>query len=112
MEENGEAWGARREVVHRVLFTVEELLQILEVEKLATGKVKLDVSFEEFNMMAQVSYTGTRPVLAKIRPRDEELLSELGAQSRLSGFLIHQYARKIQVEEKDGLCRIGFQFEH
>ena len=112
MEENGEAWGARREVVHRVLFTVEELLQILEVEKLATGKVKLDVSFEEFNMMAQVSYIGTRPVLAKIRPSDEELLSELGAQSRLSGFLIHKYARKIQVEEKDGLCRIGFQFEH
>ena len=112
MEESGEGWGARREVVHRVLFTVEELLQLIESENLANGQVKLDVSFEEFNMIAHVSYIGTRPVFSKTRPSEEELLSDIDAQSRLSGFLIHKYARKIQVEEKDGNCHVWFHFEH
>jgi NCS2 family nucleobase:cation symporter-2 len=112
MEENGEAWGARREVIHRVLFALEELMQILEAEKLVSGQVKLDVSFEEFNMAAHVSYSGIAPVLAKIRPSDEELLEEDGALSQLSGFLIRKYARKIKIEEKEGLCHIYFNFEH
>ncbi len=112
MEENGEAWGARREVVHRVLFTVEELLQLIEIENLAIGKIKLDVGFEEFSMTAQVSYTGTAPVFSKSRPTDEELCSEEGAQARLSGFLIHRYARKIQVTQKEGQCTVSFYFEH
>jgi len=83
-----------------------------ELEKLATGKVKLDVSFEEFNMVSHVSYNGTTPDFSMTRPTGEELLSELGAQSRLSGFLIHKYAQKIQAEEKDGLCHVWFYFEH
>jgi len=112
MEENGEAWGARREVVHRMLFSLEELMQILEAEKLVNGKVKLDVSFEEFNMEAQVTYNGAPPVLAHIRPSDEELLEEDGALSRLSGFLIRKYAQKIRIEEKDGKCQVRFNFEH
>ena len=112
MEENGEAWGARREVVHRMLFSLEELMQILEAEKLVNGKVKLDVSFEEFNMEAQVAYNGASPVLAHIRPSDEELLEEDGALSRLSGFLIRKYVQKIRIEEKDGKCQVRFNFEH
>lgn len=112
MEENGEAWGARREVVHRALFTLEELMQVLEGEQLVEGIVKLDVSFEEFSLAAHVSYSGRVPVLSKIRPSDEELLEEEGSLSRLSGFLIHKYARKIKVEEKEGLCHIYFHFDH
>jgi NCS2 family nucleobase:cation symporter-2 len=112
MEENGEAWGARREVVHRVLFTVEELLQLIEIEHLSLGKIKLDVGFEEFSMTAQVLYQGRAPLLSATRPSDEELCSEEGAQAKLSGFLIHRYARKIQVTEKDGLCQVQFYFEH
>ena len=112
MEENGEAWGARREVVHRILFSLEELMQILAADKLADSKIKLDVSFEEFNMEAQISYTGRAPVLAKIKPTDEEILAEEGALTRLSGFLIRKYARKIKIDEKDGKCQIRFSFEH
>jgi NCS2 family nucleobase:cation symporter-2 len=112
MEENGEAWGARREVVHRILFSLEELMQILAADKLVDGKIKLDVSFEEFNMEAQVSYIGLAPVLAKIKPTDEEILAEESALTRLSGFLIRKYARRIRIEEKDGKCQIRFSFEH
>ena len=112
LEENGEAWGARREVVHRVLFTVEELLQLIEIEQLATGKVRLDVGFEEFSMTAKVSYPGTAPILPQSRPSEEELIADEGAAGKLSGFLVRRYARRIQVEQKNGICHVEFSFEH
>ena len=112
LEESGEAWGARREVIHRMLFSLEELLQLLEAEKLALGRIKLDISFEEFNMEALVTYDGVAPVLSHIRPSDAELMEEEGALAQLSGFLVRKYARKIKIEEKDGKCQIRLGFEH
>lgn len=112
MEEKGEAWGARREIVNRVHFTLEELLQLLATENKVEGKVRIDVSFEEFSMVSYVSYRGPAPVLSKTRPSDEELLEEEEAMGRLAGFLIHKYARKVKIEEKDGMSHIYFHFEH
>ena len=88
------------------------LFQLLEAEKLATSPIKLDISFEEFNMEALVIYEGLPPVLSNIRPSDAELLEEEGALVQLSGFLVRKYARKIKIEEKDGKCQIRLGFEH
>ena len=41
MEENGENWGARREVVNRVLFTVDEVLHVIRAERLASGAIQV-----------------------------------------------------------------------
>ena len=112
LEESGEAWGARREVIHRMLFSLEELLQLIEAENLATSKIKLDISFEEFNLEAVVAYEGTPPVLSHIRPSDEELMAEEGALAKLSGFLVRKYAQRIKMEEKEGKCQVRLGFEH
>ena len=99
-------------MIHRMLFSLEELLQLMEAEKLALGRIKLDISFEEFNMEALVTYDGVPPVLSHIRPSDAELMEEEGALAQLSGFLVRKYARKIKIEEKDGKCQIRLGFEH
>ena len=79
---------------------------------MATGKIRLDVGFEEFNMTAKVSYMGNAPVLPTARPSEEELIADEGAVGKLSGFLVRRYARRIQVEQKNGMCHVEFSFEH
>ena len=112
MEENGENWGARREVVNRVMLTLEELLQILNAEKLPEGKIMIDVGFEEFSMDAHVQYEGNPPVLSSVRPSNEELFLEEEALVQLSGFLVRKHARKIKIESIAGRSHIYLNFEH
>lgn len=112
MEENGEIWGARREVATRVMFTLEEVLHIIRSGQLSDGPIKVDVGYEEFGMSADVEYTGQAPDFSKDRPNKDELLQEDEAMIKLSGFLVRQHARKVKIDSQGGRCRIHLVFDH
>lgn len=112
MEENGESWGARREVVNRVLFTLDEALHVIRAKQLARGSIVVDVGFEEFSMSAHIHYEGDPPSFSVVRPSDDELLLEDDALVKLSGFLVSKHARRLKVESGNGRCHIYMNFEH
>ena len=80
--------------------------------ELARGSIKVDASFEEFNLNVDIEYEGVLPLLSDTRPTEEELLNDEDAFARLSGFLLKRYADKITSDCKNGKCMLHFNFEH
>ena len=87
METSGEIWGARSEVIKRAAFAINEFVESATELDLATGKIKVDVSFEEFNIDVDIYYDGLLMDFPAVRPTETELMEDESAFIRLSGFL-------------------------
>ncbi|UCG14433.1 MAG: hypothetical protein JSU72_08290, partial [Deltaproteobacteria bacterium] len=57
-------------------------------------------------------YQGKIIELSGLRPSPEELCEHPEALVQLAGFLIRQFADKVNVQEKDGSCHLRLHFEH
>ena len=58
MERQGEAWAARKEVIVRMATALTEGSELIVYHLLSSGPVKISVSFDEYNLDAQISYSG------------------------------------------------------
>jgi NCS2 family nucleobase:cation symporter-2 len=56
MEGQGAAWEARKEVIYRAISATNEFFESVTVLGLANGKIKADVSFDEFNLDIDIHY--------------------------------------------------------
>ena len=104
--------GGKSDVVSRATSAVAQCIETLFDLQLALGKIKIDASFEEFNLNVDIEYEGVLLELTKTRPTEEELLNDEAAFARLSGYLLTRYADKITAESKNGRCWLHFNFEH
>jgi xanthine permease XanP len=111
MEEQGAAWGMRREVEMRAVQAVHEV--ILSVVSLNPSLEQLQVIFQfnEFNLNAEVNYSGVAPVLTGTAPTAEELSTNAGIAA-LSGYMIRGYADRVRVKQSDDSTRIQLDFAH
>jgi NCS2 family nucleobase:cation symporter-2 len=112
MEENGRAWGARAEVIYKVIAVVNEFFEAAIENKLTKEPIDVGVSFDEFHLDVDIHYKGNLIELPSVRPDPHLLLTEEGAPLRLSGFLIRSYADKVTTEKKDGDSHIRINFIH
>ncbi|MDD1710167.1 MAG: purine/pyrimidine permease, partial [Methanoregulaceae archaeon] len=71
MERQGEQWAARKEVIRRMAMALTEACEQVVSQVSSSGPVTLSVSFDEYNLDAEVSYTGTPLPLPEKRPGDE-----------------------------------------
>ena len=108
----GGEWGARAEVVSRATSAVAQCLETLAEFEMAAGRIKIDASFEEFNLDVEIEYEGSLPELTRVRPTEEELLHDEHAFARLSGYLLTRYADKIATGTRNGKSFLRFNFEH
>lgn len=113
MESCGAAWGARGDVVHRASSAIVEFIESANELKVAQGdKIKLEASFDEYNLDIRISYNGTLLEICEQRPTAEELLCDDGALARLSGFLMRKYSNKMKSFNLEGMCVLELRFEH
>jgi xanthine permease XanP len=112
MEKTGSLWGARREVISRAISVINEFLESVTALRLAKGKLKVVVSFDEFNLDVNIFYDGVLMNLPEERPSEDELLKGDHAFIRLSGFLIRSQVDKVKSSVKDGKCHILLHFDH
>lgn len=108
----GGEWGARAEVVSRATSAVAQCLETLAEFDMVAGNIKIDASFEEFNLDVDIEYDGLLPELTRVRPTEEELLHDENAFARLSGYLLTRYADKIATGSRNGKSFLRFNFEH
>jgi xanthine permease XanP len=112
LENAGASWGARREVIHRAVSALTEFMESAAALGLADGEVKVDASFDEYNVNLDLAYSGRMMEFSAVRPSQDELLEDDAAFLRLSGFIIRQYADKIKTTSSDGVCQIRLHFDH
>jgi NCS2 family nucleobase:cation symporter-2 len=111
IEERGAQWGARRDVVVRAEFAVQQLAETIAHTCKARGPMTLGASFDEFNLDIQLRYAGEEFEVTDLRPSLDEIAAEDGAR-RLSGFLLKRYADKVTTSGRDGSWVVRLHFDH
>ncbi|HTY15855.1 MAG TPA: solute carrier family 23 protein [Methanoregulaceae archaeon] len=112
MEQQGEAWAARAEVIHRMAMALTEATELLIDQGIARGPVTISVSFDEYNLDAEVTYTGDPLPLPERRPGDDEILNNPSGMLKLGGFLIRGHADRVQSTSSDGNSRLKIHMDH
>jgi xanthine permease XanP len=112
MEQKGQLWGARPEIVSKVSFALSETFEMIVLEKLSKLPIKANVSFDELKIEAIMEYAGEPVVLYDNIPDFDKLETSSGQVKQISGFLISQYCDKIKISESKGLVKIRLSFEH
>ncbi len=112
LRKNGAAWAARREVIDKAGDALSELVETLVVHDMAFGEMRLKASFNELNLAISVEYDGEALDLPKEPPEAEALISDKRAHRNLAGFLIRQYADKVELSQTGGRQLVSLQFTH
>ena len=71
--QRGKAWGARPDIIRRVIFGVTQLAEAVIENCSPTGPLVIDASFDEYNLEVHVSYEGDLFELPDARPTEREV---------------------------------------
>jgi xanthine permease XanP len=112
MEEQGAAWGARRDVIDRASFNLSQSIETIVGSCEPQGPLEIDASFDEFSLDLRVSYVGAPLELPERRPTNEEIMGSDEGQRRLAGFMLRRHADRVQSTHKGGRAMILFHFDH
>ncbi|MEA2045443.1 MAG: solute carrier family 23 protein [Euryarchaeota archaeon] len=112
MEQQGAAWGARKDVIYRAISAMNEFFESVSISGLTKGDITADVGFDEFNLDIDIRYHGTLMEFPATRPTEADLLKDEKTVVRLSGFMIMQYADTVRSDLKDDLCHVQLHFDH
>ena len=112
MEEKGAAWGARREVIRRAAFAIQQFVETALDAPDAPGPMTVAVSFDEFNLDVQVRYRGKALELPERRPTEIEILEAEDGHRRLAGFLLRRNADGASSSQSGDEAVVSFHFEH
>ncbi|MFA4877364.1 MAG: solute carrier family 23 protein [Methanoregula sp.] len=112
MERQGETWAARGEVIHRMAMALSEACELVVGEARTTGRVTVSLSFDEYNLDAEVTYAGIPLPLPEKRPSDDEILNNPSAMLLLGGFLIRTHADHVSSSNLDGTGVLNIHMEH
>ena len=119
LEEKGEDWGARRQVMMRAGIAVGEALEKLSGSGITNWPVDLKVSYDEYKIVLELDYAGEPINLSIAKPLsledlldddDDDALDEM--VSNVSGMLISQLADKVESKSDNGRATLKLVFDH
>jgi xanthine permease XanP len=108
IERSAGTWGARRDVATRLEFAVQQTLEAIIAYCGAEGPITVNLSFDEFVIVADILYHGATMEFPDQPPGKDELLESDEAYPRLAGFLVRQSTDR-RMTIKDG---VRLQFDH
>jgi NCS2 family nucleobase:cation symporter-2 len=101
----------RKEVVTRATDAAYEVVNNVRQLPLRADLITLRTEWDELRLDVEIEYAGIPIQLADSMPALEEMGTEAGI-AQLAGYVIRQYADRVRVREKNGLCRVELHFEH
>ncbi len=105
-------WGARRDVVTRVEFAVQQAVEAIVEFCRVKGPIALAVSYDEFDINAKLTYEGLPMELPQWAPSQEDMLESDDGPRRLAGFLVRRQADRVQNVAAQGSTVLNLQFKH
>ncbi len=105
-------WGARRDVMTRVEFAVQQAVEAIVEFCQVSGPITVEISYDEFDIDAELSYDGAAVELADRPPSYDELLGTDGGARMLSGFLIRRQADRAHSIVERGATVLKLHFKH
>ncbi|HZO46970.1 MAG TPA: solute carrier family 23 protein [Xanthobacteraceae bacterium] len=112
VQRNAAIWGARRDVVARVEFAVQQAAEAVIEYCRPTGPIAIEIGYDEFDIDVTLTYPGIPLELTAVLPTQDEILeSEEGAR-RLATFLISQRSDKMRSSAEAGVATLALHFRH
>jgi xanthine permease XanP len=112
IERNAGMWGARRDVINRVEFAVQQTLEAVIGSCDAKGPIRLEVSYDEFVIEVVVTYDGAMLEFPTQSPTKAEILATEDSHLRLAGFLIRRHADRVRTTRRNDQTVLLLNFDH
>jgi NCS2 family nucleobase:cation symporter-2 len=112
VERNAAIWGARRDVVTRVEFSVQQAAEAIVEYCRPTGPITVEIGYDEFDIDVTMAYPGNPLELTSQLPTHEEILETEEGPRRLATFLIMQRSDKVKATARDGIATLALHFRH
>jgi xanthine permease XanP len=112
IERAGGGWGARRDVITRVEWAVQQALDALVQHGRIVGPIELLISYDEFDIDARIAYAGTMLELPERPPTHDELLDGEDGLRRMAGFLVRGQADRVHSTTENGRSVLHLHFKH
>lgn len=111
MENQGSAWGMRKEVVTRATDAAYEVINNVELLPLGSDMITLRTTWDELRLDLEVEYAGPAIELATSLPELREMGTPAGV-AQVAGYIIRQYSDRVRIHQKNGICRVQLHFNH
>ena len=102
IERNGAIWGARRDVVTRVEFAVQQAIEAVIEHCQPKGPIELEIGYDEFDIDVALVYAGIPLDLSGKLPTQDEILESDDGARRLAAFLLVQRSQKAESSAANG----------
>ncbi len=112
IERNAGIWGARRDVISRIEFAVQQTIDSVVGLCDSGGAIRLEIGFDEFVIDVVISYKGKALEFPEQQPSHEEIVELEEGHRQLAGFLIRSYADRIRASERDDQTIMRLHFDH
>jgi xanthine permease XanP len=96
VERNAAIWGARRDVVSRVEFAVQQAVEAIVEHCRVRGPIAFEIGYDEFDIDAALSYSGLPLDLTGKLPTQEEIVESEDGARKLAAFLLVQRSERAQ----------------
>jgi NCS2 family nucleobase:cation symporter-2 len=91
---------------------MNEIMESINSFELTDKEVKMEVSFDEFNLDINVTYKGTPFEFPDKKPTKEDLIKDESAALKLSAFMIKRFPDSLKSETKEDSVKIILHFNH
>jgi NCS2 family nucleobase:cation symporter-2 len=112
IERNAGIWGARRDVINRIEFAVQQTVDAISGVCDQAAPIGLEIGFDEFVIDVAISYKGRALAFPTRQPTHQEIIELEDGHQLLAGFLIRRYADRIRAFERDGQIVVRLNFDH
>jgi len=109
LSEQGGRWGARRDIVSRVIFGV---VQMLEVVGDVPEGTEIEATFDEFNLDVRVRYKGAPLIIPERKPTPREIIASEEGERLLAGYLLRQSADRINCKASGTMAEVQLHYDH
>ncbi len=112
VERNAAIWGARRDVVSRVEFAVQQAAEAIVENCQVSGPILVEIGYDEFDIDVTMTYPGNPLKLGGHLPTRDEILESEDGVGRLAAFLIAQRSDKVRATASGGIATLALHFRH
>ncbi|OYX13876.1 MAG: hypothetical protein B7Z15_05800 [Rhizobiales bacterium 32-66-8] len=112
LEQQGDLWGARRDVIAASIPVAAQALEVLIDAGIAEGPVELRARFDETHLDVFVLYDGAVMEVPKERPSPDALLGDAAEVAGFAAYMLSKLGDHVSFGRTGARARITLRFDH